>query len=66
RYHPYDYYLKINTAAYARWDFPKTRVIFSTNISAVDKRFDYSLSLTSLDLEKAINEKMDELRMKGL
>lgn len=66
RYHPYDYYLKINTAAYARWDFPKTRVIFSINISAVDKRFDYSLSLTSLDLEKAINEKMDELRMKGL
>lgn len=66
RYHPYDYYLKINTAAYARWDFPRTRVIFSINISAADKRFDYSLSLTSLDLEKEIKEKMDQLRMQGL
>lgn len=66
RYHPYDYYLKIKTAAYARWDFPKTRVIFSINISASDKRFDYSLSLTSLDLEKAVNQKKDMLKMQGL
>ena len=36
RYHPYDYYQRIVTAAYARWDFPKTRVIFSVNISAID------------------------------
>lgn len=66
RYHPYDYYLKINTAAYARWDFPKTRVIFSINISASDKRFDYTLSLSSLKLEKSVRERMDQLRMKGL
>lgn len=66
RYHPYDYYLKINTAAYAEWDFPKTRVIFSINISASDKRFDYILSLSSLKLEKSIQEKMYQLRMKGL
>lgn len=66
RYNPYDYYLKINTAAYARWDFPKTRVIFSINISASDKRFDYTLSLSSLRLERAIKQKMDSLRMKGL
>lgn len=66
RYHPYDYFLKINTAAYARWDFPKTKVIFSINISAADKRFDYTLSVSSLALEKTIMEKMDQLRMRGL
>lgn len=66
RYHPSEYYKRIVTAAYARWDFPKTRVIFSINISAKDKRFDYMLSLTSLDLEKQINTKKDTLRMKGL
>lgn len=66
RYHPYDYYLKINTAAYARWDFPKTRVIFSINISASDKRFDYSLSVASIEMEKAINKRKDALRMDGL
>ena len=66
RYHPYDYYQHIITAAYARWDFPKTRVIFSINISAPDKRFDYQLSAASLDLEVLINKKMNELRMQGL
>ena len=66
RYHPSEYYKRIVTAAYARWDFPKTRVIFSINISAKDKRFDYQLSLTSLDLEKEINNKKDALRMEGL
>ncbi len=66
RYHPSEYYKRIVSAAYARWDFPKTRVVFSINISAVDKRFDYQLSLTSLDLEREINKRKDELRMKGL
>jgi hypothetical protein len=66
RYHPYDYYLHIATNAYARWDFPRTRVIFSIALSASEKRFDYQLSLTSLDLEPAIQKKIDELRMKGL
>jgi hypothetical protein len=66
RYHPYDYYLHIVTAAYARWDFPKTRVIFSISLAAQEKRFDYQLSLTSLDLETAVQKKIDELRMKGL
>ena len=64
RYHPYDYYLKINTSAYAEWDFPKTRVIFSINISASDKRLIIP-SLSSLKMEDAI-KKMDRLRMKGL
>jgi hypothetical protein len=66
RYHPYDYYTKIVTAAYARWDFPETRVTFSIAINAKDKRFDYQLSLISLDTEKTVRETMDSLRMKGL
>jgi hypothetical protein len=66
RYHPYDYYLHIMTRSYARWDFPKTRAIFSVAISAPDKRFDYTLSLSSLDLGPKINAAKDSLRMKGL
>jgi hypothetical protein len=66
RYHPYDYYQRIVTAAYARWDFPKTRVIFSINISAHDKRFDYALSAVSLDMEKAVRHELDSLKMRGL
>ena len=66
RYHPYDYYQRIVTAAYARWDFPKTRVVFSINVSAPDKRFEYALSAVSLDLEKDISKELDSLRMRGL
>jgi len=66
RYHPYDYYQRIVTAAYARWDFPKTRVIFSINVSAPDKRFDYALSAVSLDMEKDVIKEMDRLKMRGL
>jgi hypothetical protein len=66
RYHPYDYYVHMTTEAYARWDFPKTRVLFSMAIDAKEKRFDYQLSLASLDMDKAIQKKMTELRMSGL
>jgi len=66
RYHPYDYYQRIVTASYARWDFPKTRVIFSINISAPDKRFDYELSAASLDMQKAVQTELDNLKMRGL
>lgn len=66
RYHPYDYYQRIVTAAYARWDFPKTRVIFSINIAAPDKRFEYALSAVSLDMEKGVQKELDRLRMRGL
>jgi hypothetical protein len=66
RYHPYEFYKRIVCAAYARWDFPKTRAIFSINISAADNRFDYLLSLTSIDLEGQINQKKDLLRSQGL
>jgi hypothetical protein len=66
RYHPYDYYQSIVTSAYAQWLFPETRVIFSTKISAPDKRFDYTLSLTSLDYAEKVNEMKDQLRMQDL
>ncbi|MDR3012496.1 MAG: hypothetical protein LBU70_04725 [Chitinispirillales bacterium] len=66
RYHPYEFYRRIVTAAYARWDFPKTRIIFSINISAPEKRFDYMLSAVSLDLEREISSELSRLRMRGL
>jgi len=66
RYHPYAYYQRIVTSAYARWDFPKTRIIFSINISAPDKRFDYLLSAVSLDLEREVKKELDRLKMRGL
>jgi hypothetical protein len=66
RYYPYAYYKKIIASAYARWDHPKTRILFAVNICATEKRFDYTLSLTSLDLENEINRKKDELRMQNL
>lgn len=66
RYHPSEFYKRIVTASYARWDYPKTRIIFSINISAIDKRFDYQLSLVSMDLQKEINAAKDTLRMQGL
>ncbi|MBN1982920.1 MAG: hypothetical protein JW795_15420 [Chitinivibrionales bacterium] len=66
RYHPYEYYRQITTSAYAQWNFPKTRAIFSLALSAKDKRFDYTLSLTSLDLESQINIYKDSIRLSGL
>lgn len=66
RYHPSEYYKRIVTSAYSRWDFPKTRVIFSINISASDKRFDYQLNAASLDMEHRISALKDSLRSQGL
>ena len=66
RYNPREYYKRIVGAAYARWDFPRTRVIFAINISASDKRFDYTLSLTSLEHAAGVQEAIDALRMQGL
>jgi hypothetical protein len=66
RYHPYDYYLHIVTQSYARWDFPNTTALFSIAISAPDKRFDYTLSLSSIDLSARISHVKDSLRMQGL
>ncbi|MCX7725592.1 MAG: hypothetical protein N2053_01955 [Chitinispirillaceae bacterium] len=66
RYHPYDFYLHIVTSSYAVWDFPETKVIFSVNISAPEKRFDYKLSLSSQKMTKEIGNLIDSLRSKGL
>lgn len=66
RYHPYDFYLNIVTSSYAVWDFPTTKVIFSVNISAPEKRFDYKLSLSSQKMIKKIENTIDSLRSKGL
>jgi hypothetical protein len=66
RYYPYDFYKKIIVNAYARWNFPKTVVIFSLAIDAPNKIFDYSLSLTSTDFAVYLNKKKDLLRMQNL
>ncbi|MDD5672616.1 MAG: hypothetical protein PHC61_00510 [Chitinivibrionales bacterium] len=66
RYHPYDYYKKIAASVYAQWKYPQTEVAFSINISAPEKQFDYSLSLSSIDLAAAVNAAKDSLRMQGL
>ena len=66
RYHPYDFYCNIVAASYARWDFPHTRVIFSLNIAAAQKRFDYQLSLSSIDLAIPLQKAMNAARAKGL
>lgn len=66
RYHPYDFYQMIAGSSYARWDFPKTRVIFSVNFSAADKRFEYLLSAASTVMVDEITERRDQYRMSGL
>lgn len=66
RSYPYEYYKKIVATAYALWDLPKTRIIFSIAISAPEKQFDYELSLSSNDLSAIINAKKDSLRIQNL
>ncbi len=66
RSYPYDFYKKIMVSSYARWNFPKTVVIFSLAIDAPNKIFDYSLSLTSTDFADYLNKKKDILRMQNL
>jgi hypothetical protein len=66
RYNPSEYHKRIIASAYARWDFPQTTAIFSINISAADKRFDYVLSLSSVELSPKVLEMKDSLRMRGL
>jgi hypothetical protein len=66
RSYPYEYYKKIAASAYAQWDLPKTRIIFSLAISAPEKQFDYELSLSSNDLAAMINAKKDSLRIQNL
>lgn len=66
RSYPYEYYRKIVASAFAQWELPKTRIIFSVAISAPEKRFDYELSLSSNKLAAIINAKKDSLRIQNL
>jgi hypothetical protein len=66
RSYPYEYYRKIAASAFAQWDLPKTRIIFSINLSAPEKLFDYELSLSSNDMTAMINAKKDSLRIQNL
>ncbi|MFW5959840.1 MAG: hypothetical protein ACOCSE_01820, partial [Chitinivibrionales bacterium] len=64
RYHPYEYYRRIVTSAYALWKFPDTEIAFSINISAEDKRFEYTLSFTSTKLKKRVENSVNQNRMR--
>lgn len=66
RYNPSEYHKRIIASAYARWDFPETIAVFSINISAADKRFDYQLSLSSTNLAPKVQDVTDSLRSQGL
>jgi hypothetical protein len=54
------------TSSYVRWDFQHTRVLFSINIAASQKRFDYQLSLSSIGMAGPLLKAMDTVRAKGL
>jgi hypothetical protein len=66
RSYPYEYYKKIVTSAYAQWDLPDTKIIFSLAVCAPEKQFDYRLSLSSIALGKIVNTKKDSLRIQNL
>ena len=66
RSYPFEYYKKINASAYAKWDLPKTAIIFSIAINAPDKQFDYQLSLSSISIAAAVNARKDSLRIQNL
>ncbi len=66
RYHPSEYYKRIIGRAYARWTYPKTEINFAVNISASDKRFDYTLNYVSTDLRKQIENDVKTQRGSGL
>lgn len=62
RYNPSEYYKRIIANGYARWLYPKTEIIFAITISAADKRFDYTLSYTSLDVSREIKKEIQKSR----
>lgn len=62
RYNPSEYYKRIISRGYALWLYPKTEIIFAINISAADKRFDYTLSFTSISLVKEIQAEIQKNR----
>jgi hypothetical protein len=66
RYAPYEFYRRMIASGYARWDFPKTRVTFSLNMSAPDKRFDYQLSCSSIAIAAQVDSTLSSTRMRDL
>ena len=66
KYHPFDYYKGIRTCGYAQWDFAESRAIFSLQVSPADTVISYTLSLTSVALQRDIARMTDSLRMRGL
>ncbi len=66
RYNPSEYYKRIIAQAYAQWLYPKSQITFAVNISAADKRFDYTLSFLSLNHSRRIQKKLDNIKSQGL
>ncbi len=66
RYHPSEYYKRIIGRAYARWKYPKTEINFAVNISAADKRFDYTLSFVSTELFREVQKAVKAEKTSGL
>lgn len=66
RYAPSEYYKRIVVQGYAKWLYPKTEINFAINISAPDKRFDYTLSLGSTLLKDEIERASRKLMSNGL
>lgn len=66
RYAPSEYYKRILASAYAKWLYPKTEITFAVNISAPDKRFDYTLSYVSTLLKDRIIKESKKLNSTGL
>lgn len=66
RYHPSEFYKRITGTAYARWSYPKTEINFAVNISAFDKRFEYTLSHISTELRRVIEKDINTQRGSGL
>lgn len=66
RYNPSEFYKRIIAVAYAQWRFPKSEILFSVNISAADKRFDYTLSYSSISMVQRIQKEIEKRRTSGI
>lgn len=62
RYKPSEYYKCIVAQSYAEWRFPKTEIRFAVALSASEQRFDYTLSLVSLDLLSEVQGEIQSIR----
>jgi len=66
RYNPSEFHRAIATQSFAQWRFPKTEVRFAIAISAIDKRFEYTLSLASTELISEVEKSIGDIRREGL